>query len=115
MTNMKPALGQLTISFLEAARYKADEIARMSPATGLQSDLKLDGDDLIEVLELLASKFGIDMSRFRLEDYGHDEGFHLSPLRLLDRLRGTDVLAGKKVITLATIEESLKLGRWPAP
>ena len=83
-TRMESALGTSTISFLEAVGYKPHEIARMGPGTGLQTDLKLDGDNLLDTLEVLTRKFDVDMSDFNLAKDGHDEGFYLSPMRLLD-------------------------------
>ena len=109
---MQSILGTSTISFLYAVGYKRDEIACMGPGTGLQTDLKLDGDNLIDTLEVLSRKFGVDMSDFNLAKYGHDEGFHLSAWRLLDSAQGLDPMEGRKLITLAMIEESLRLGRW---
>lgn len=109
---MESTLDTSTISFLEAVGYKRAEIARMGRDTGLQTDLKLDGDNLIDTLELLTRKFAVDMSGFKLAEYGHDEGYYLSAKNLLDSMRGLDPMEGRKVITLAMIEESLRLGRW---
>ena len=109
---MQSTLGTSTISFLEAVGYKRDEIARMGPGTGLQTDLRLDGDNLIDTLEVLTRKFDVDLSDFNLAKYGHDEGFYLTAKNILYAMRGLDPMEGRKVITLAMIEESLRHGRW---
>jgi hypothetical protein len=54
----------------------------MGPGTGLQTDLRLDGDNLIDTLEVLTRKFDVDLSDFNLAKYGHDEGFYLTDLPL---------------------------------
>jgi len=112
---MQSTLDTSTTSFLAAVGYKRDEIARMGPGTGLQTDLKLNGDNLIDTLEVLRTKFGVDMSDFNLAKYGHDEAYYLSAWRFLDTARGLDPMGGRKVITLAMIEESLRVGRWADP
>jgi Protein of unknown function (DUF1493) len=84
----------------------------MSPGTGLQTDLRLDGDDLIDTLEILTRKFDVDLSDFNLAKYGHEEGFYLTAKDILYAMRGLDPMEGRRVITLAMIEESLRLGRW---
>jgi hypothetical protein len=109
---MESTLDTSTISFLEAAGYKRDEIARMGPHTGLQTDLRLDGDNLIEIVEVLSTKFHVDLSDFNLAKYGHDEGFYIRAKHMLYAMRGRDPMEGRKIITLAMIEESLRLGRW---
>jgi hypothetical protein len=50
----------------------------MSPGTGLQTDLRLDGDDLIDTPEILTRKFDVDLSDFNLAKYSHEEGFYLT-------------------------------------
>jgi len=112
---MQSTLGKSMISFLEAVGYRPDEIACMSPCTGLQIDLRLDGDNLADLLEVLGTKFDVDMSDFNLAKYSRDEAFHLSAWRFLDTARGLDPMEGRNVITLAMIEESLRIGRWADP
>jgi uncharacterized protein DUF1493 len=111
---MKSTLSVPTIRFLKVNGYKEDEIARMGPNAALQTDLRLDGDNLIDTLSTL-KKFGVDMTAFKYDRYGRDEAFHMSAWRIYDNVRGIDPLKDRKVITLAMIEESLLAGRWVDP
>ena len=77
----------------------------------MQTDLRLDGDNLIEALWAY-KKFVVDMTGLEYDRYGRDEAFHMSAWRIYDNVRGINPLEGRTVVTLAMIEESLLAGRW---
>jgi Protein of unknown function (DUF1493) len=114
LDRMKSTLSIHTIRFLKIIGFEEDDIARMGPSTTLQTDLRLDGDNLIDAL-LALQKFGVDMTGFNYDRYGRSEAFHMSAWRIYDNVRGIDPLRDRKLITLAMIEDSLLAARWLDP
>ena len=85
---------------------------RANRETVLQTDLTLNGDNLLDVIERLHTDLGVDLSAFDLQRYGHGEAYYLNPVRLLDGIRGVNNMQGKEAITLGMIEDALITGSW---
>ncbi|ECC1695684.1 DUF1493 family protein, partial [Salmonella enterica subsp. salamae] len=62
-------LGPVILNFLRAARFSEKEIVACKYSTRLFHDLHLFGDTSEDVLELLPSEFGVDMSQFKFHKY----------------------------------------------
>ncbi|QLR79678.1 DUF1493 family protein [Citrobacter freundii] len=63
------SLGPVILAFLRAARFSEKEIVTCKYSTRLFHDLNLFGDTAEDVLELLKSEFGVNMSQFKFYKY----------------------------------------------
>ena len=79
MTNNEKRVGKKTKEFLMLAGFKEKEISSFSGEMQLYNDLKWDGDDALDYLLVLESKFSIDLSKLELKKYFHSEGELLEP------------------------------------
>ncbi|WP_194972878.1 DUF1493 family protein [Aquiflexum lacus] len=84
--------------------YKLKDIGL---GTRVYKDMKIDGDDAMEFLFELSSKYNIDMGEFQFEDYFEKEGF--SPLRLLPILSG---IRKHKDLLVSDLVDAAMEGRW---
>jgi hypothetical protein len=80
----------------------------------LVHDLRVDGDGLLDDLQILQERFQVDMSNFRFDRYSPSEvsvDTLLALFPLMRRLR----YAKYRPITLDLIERSIAERRWPDP
>ncbi len=94
------------------------------PDSRLGADLGIDGDDAIEILGRIASKYEIDWSEFQFPRYFDDEGadffqpFFVIVARRISRsfdARWRAVLAAEREITLRHLAHVAEMGRWIEP
>lgn len=77
--------------------------ARITPDTRLRTDLGVDGDDAVELLEKFADRFEVNMSAFQFAKYFGSEGFGCSAMFWIFRC----AIAGR---WLPTFESDITVG-----
>ncbi len=104
--------------FLRIALGLADaKIDGLTLDTRLLQDLRRDGDDLLDAMEILHTKFGVDLSGFDYRLYCHSEAELLFPLAELRFLRR--IVRGREErllvpVTLGMIKQAIDSTTWPA-
>jgi hypothetical protein len=107
-------VGPKTREFLLAAGFDEDAIANFSGSTRMQHDMHLLGDNLFDTLDIMRTKFGVDMSCFDWRQYSPDEAHFISPRHILTSKRRLieGALSRSKPISLQMIEEALVDKKW---
>ncbi len=110
--------GDPAFLYLNELGYSEQRLATMNKSTRLYHDLGLYGDNAIDDMSFLQTKFGVDLSEFDFDSYfppefeGRNgiEAFLLSLIPfsgLMMRRRRTYL-----PITLEMIDQSIRAGRW---
>ena len=98
---------------LEQMGIFKNEFESLRPETELLKDLGIDGDDFLEVVEVLAEEFGCDMSSFDFRRHCHEEADLLFPrsfVRWVKRKRGAK--EEFEPVTIKMIDDTLKARKW---
>lgn len=82
--------------------------------TKLEDDLGITGDDAVEFFDKFSKKFNIDISNLDLCKYFESEGVGLLNISWLFGKR-RKVKRSLHEITIADLENTLKVGRWIDP
>ena len=99
----EPGLWQfVTVCGLNAPRF-----GELCYETELVRDLGIDGDDLLDCIEILRDRFDVDLSDFQWKCYMHDEAHFLD----WPSAKRQDVKL--RPITLKLIKEIINSKRWP--
>jgi acyl carrier protein len=98
------------------ARQTAVRADRIRPETTLFGDLRIDGDDGVELLEAFSQRFGVDMSACDFRRYFGPEGVTLlTPfvwLGYLFKSGSPESRAGLWPISIAHLVRVAELHRW---
>ena len=75
--------------------------------------LRIDGDDVVDVISAFAMRFDVDLSGYRFYYHHSPEGFDL--LTFVDMgFFSSAAFEGRRIpITIALLEQAAMLGRWP--
>lgn len=110
--------GDAIFPYLRALGYSERRIAAMNAGTRLYHDLGIYGDDAIEYMQLLQTKFGVDLSGLDVDRYfpPEFEGRNKLAAFLLTLIPFSGFLLRRRrtypPLTLAMIDSSLRAKRW---
>ncbi len=98
------------MAFLEniLARKYAISASRISPSSRICEDLKLDGDDAIELFDAFHDAFPFDIGNFTYDQYFAPEGFAIG---MIDWLRGRKSQS-RRDLTLQMLLDAATSGLW---
>jgi hypothetical protein len=102
-----------------AAPYWSEAASRLTPATCLEDDLGMTGDDAAEFVRHFAAEFRVDLPGFELDRHFGNER-PATPvslaLGLLDwATTGRKGRPAPEPVTIARLAEAAAAGRWAAP
>ncbi|MGZ5914903.1 MAG: DUF1493 family protein [Hyphomicrobium sp.] len=99
--------------FLKRIEYSDAQIERMQLDTRLLQDLHLQGDNLLDTLELMHKDYGVDFANFDWRRYTPSEGARLAPMPLILWLLGKYRRAEDyEPLTLGTVAAALRNKTW---
>ena len=101
------------------ARHWSEPASRLTPATSLEDDLGMTGEDAAEFIQAFAAEFRVDLSGFEFGRHFGDER-PATPVSLALGLidwaatgrRGTPA---PEPVTIARLAEAGSAGRWATP
>ena len=107
-------------AYLRALGHSERQIDRMSINTRMYHDLGVYGDSAIEDMQVLAEKFGVNLSNFDFDRYfpPQFEGRNRFEMVLINSLPFVSKIVRDRreylPVTLAMIDQSLREKTWPA-
>ncbi len=93
------------------SKYWSVPVGKLNQNTKLEDDLGITGDDAVEFFDKFSTEFNIDLSDLDLHKYFESEGVGLLNFSwLLGKRR--KVKRSLHEITIADLENTLKVGKW---
>ena len=96
------------------SKYWSVPVNRLNHNTKLEDDLGITGDDAVEFFEKFSKEFNIDLSALDLRKYFESEGVGLINFSSIFG-RQKKVKRSLHEITIADLENILKVGKWVDP
>jgi acyl carrier protein len=102
--------------FIQISKLISDfsgiRLEKIDRSTSLSSDLRLDGDDALELLKMVENEFNTDFSGFKFEEYFNLESDIWGIRNFLNKYFKKKDYVEKKEITIQSLIDSIERGYW---